>query len=151
MPLETVSKDLRTYLQNNFTAIEKRAYLVATEASYLLMETYKTPGIGIVYTGGDPDIEEQQVHQSRKYTFDINIYQTVWKEEKVIEGDESAKGLFELQSICQKLIEEMSPDTDFTDPVYLVAIEGYIGTNEWIDNAGGLSAWIGLKIVIKEQ
>lgn len=151
MGMNSVSKDLKTYFQNNFYALEKRVFLVASEASYLLMESYKTPGMGIVYTGGDPDIEEKQVHQSRVYEFDINIYQTVWKEEKVIEGDGDQKGLYELQDTCKELIEDIDLDNDFSDQIYLAAINGYIGTNEWLNDAGGLSAWIGLKVIIKEQ
>ena len=152
MSLKTVSADLKSYFQTNFTALNGRVFLLASEASYLLMSSYDTPGMGIVYTGGNPDVYEQAQHQSEKYTFDIFLYQVVWKEEKVIEGDGTEKGLLELRTTCKKLIEDIDLNRDFTDKVYLAAISGYTGTSEWPElNADGLAAWIGMSVIIKEQ
>jgi len=150
MALQTVVSDLKTYFQTNFTDL-KGVYVLPSEASYLLMESYQTPGMSIVYTGGYPDIEVKTTTQSEKYTFDLHIYQTILKEEKVMEGDGAAKGLLELRSTCKGLMENIDINTDFTDDIYLAAITGFTRTNEWLNDMGGLSAWIGMSIVIKEQ
>ena len=151
MPLKTVMNDLRTYFKTNFTALGNRVFLVPTEASYLLMESYKTPGMSIVYTGGVPVEAKGIVEQPERYLFDLFIYSTIWKEEKVMEGDGAEKGLLELRSICKGLIENINKHTDFTDDIYLVGITDFKGTSQWLSDTGGLSSWIGISIVIKEQ
>ena len=151
MPFKTVVDDLKTYFKTNFTALGSRVFIVPTEASYLLMESYKTPGMSIVYAGGTPVESKGVKAQSEKYLFDLYIYQTIWGEEKVMEGDGAEKGLMELRTICKGLIENINIHTDFTDNIYLIGITDFKKTNEWLNDTGGLSSWIGMGIVIKEQ
>ena len=147
MSLKTVSTGLRTYINANFAPCEAtRCYLLPSETSYLLMSTYATPGVGIVYTGGDPALQKNQIAFNR-YQFDIFIWQTIWNEEAVMEGMGTQLGLLEMHETLVTLLDGYK----FGD-VVSITVTKYYGPKDYAEiGTANLSANIGFQIEVREQ
>lgn len=147
MTLETVSVALETHFRDN-DFCDKRVFLMPSRVSMQIMDAYRNPSCGIVYSGGEPVLNKPyrafDVHE-----FDIYIYQTIYKEELVLVGYTDAsgeeKGLFDLREQAITLINSFSVEN-----VFSVTIENYSGVEDYADRLG-LSAVLGFRIKIKEQ
>ena len=138
-----VSAWIAERLKNQVTVVEKRVYELAHEAAYLILKGKKFPAVGVVFLGGKP-MPAQGIRQTRHFNFRIPVFQSVWKHEKVVTGDDSNKGIGELVELVDVALDgQESP----SEGLIMLSVTSYLRAKQIVEyNGPGYHALAGLEI-----
>ena len=131
-----------------------RVYQLASELSYFMIENYVGAGCAIIYRGSTENQECKVGEKVYDHTYDIFIYQIVWKNTGAVKGFGTAK------NSLKKLLEEMRKKldnyiftTELAGKIISARINNYFGTKDFATSGeeAGYGASIGLQINYKEH
>lgn len=108
-----------------------RVYQVPSVISLVAtLKIYKTPMVGIVLTGAKtPPLMGGKFIFT--YSFDIFVLQRIWKDQNVIKGNATTKGLMELVTDLFNLLKAEIFTTELSGAINMATITDIIGTSEW--------------------
>lgn len=140
---------IQTLINANFSDIDERSYILPTPASFVIIESYKLPSVGIVPRGGDPD-KSKPTTQYWKRNYDIYVYQSIWKPEvAMIGGTGSTKGVLELVDDLEDILNGVS---DPANGIVNIQVTSDLEPVPLIDyESEGLAVAAGLKILMFEE
>jgi hypothetical protein len=149
MSLLTIAQAIQAKISTDFTAAAGRVYLLSSKEAYTWMQSYATPGVGIVFSGGSTQpTKDTSLFQT--YNFDIHIYQSIWMndgEKGVMAGEGSQKGLLEMQETLWKIVDAYLETADVFD----ARITTLFGSTDYPEIGGdGIGATIGFTLQVRE-
>jgi len=127
-----------------------RVFIVPSIVGLVLMESYEFPLVGVIYRPGN--IEDLARNHYFEHEVDVVILQSNWKEQEVVIGNSSRKGLLKLYEELFALLKDETFDSSLDPPMDNVFFKKTIGIKDYKAIGGqGLSALIGFTLVYQES
>lgn len=153
MSASVIKTKIKARIKAQFTECNGRAFTVPSKISYLLMKSYKTPAVAIVYTGSPITHIKGSSRKIWNHTFDIFIFQTIMKEDGVTLGDAGKTGLLQLCETLMDYLDEYRFTSELpSNNIISADLMGEYGTEDYVQIGARLySASIGFGMQYKEE
>lgn len=122
MSQNKIAKGIRGRLKSEFTACQKRAYVMTSKGAYFWKKSYKTPGCIVIYRGGPVKGGKGTSKRECEHKFDIFLVQGIWDEDKVCTGGPGKPGALELQEQTAILFHRYKFENELPD-VHIITAE----------------------------